>query len=253
MALTRYTRRTLKNRRGRKRRASRTPVRITRRRIRRPIPFYSNHLSRKSVRTVLVYHDQKSLNPLTADGNALVNSTNVWQICANGCYDPDITGAGHQPMYFDNYSQVYQRYRVDYSVITATVVNFDTPYIGGTNAYRFLVSIDPTPGVTSQFSGNINSMIEQNSPGNKWRFLSPSVNGKLPRIRMGCKPSAWINRSPKDDQLSSDTGNNPPAPVYYYLCIAAADQDVDAPGVKVAITVKYYITFFDRQNVQSLN
>lgn len=217
------------------------------------MPFYTNHLSRKSVRTVLIYHDQRTLNPPLADGSLLQAGTNVWQLTANGLYDPDTTGTGHQPMYFDNYAQVYQRYRVDYAVISATIVNIDVPSTGGTNAYRFLVAIDPTPNNTNQFSSNIGSMIEQNSPGIRWRYVSPTSTGSMPRLKMGCKPSAWINKSPRDDTLASDTGTNPVSGVYFYLALASADQDLDAPGAKVVVTIKYYVTFFDRQQVQSLN
>lgn len=40
----------------------------------------------------------------------------------NGMYDPNITGTGHQPMYFDQWSAMYNHYTVLKSTMKATVV-----------------------------------------------------------------------------------------------------------------------------------
>nr|QTE03560.1 MAG: putative capsid protein [Syrmaticus reevesii CRESS-DNA-virus sp.] len=37
-------------------------------------------------------------------------STYIYRM--NGAFDPDLTGAGHQPMYWDSYTPIYQNYRV---------------------------------------------------------------------------------------------------------------------------------------------
>jgi len=44
--------------------------------------------------------------------------------CANGMYDPNITGTGHQPLYFDQMSAIYNHYTVIGSKITITAVPF---------------------------------------------------------------------------------------------------------------------------------
>lgn len=41
---------------------------------------------------------------------------------ANSLYDPDFSGAGHQPMYFDEMSAIYNHWTVIGSKITATFV-----------------------------------------------------------------------------------------------------------------------------------
>lgn len=45
-----------------------------------------------------------------------VVSTHIYRM--NGIQDPDLTGIGHQPMWFDNYAAIYQNYRVLGSRIT---------------------------------------------------------------------------------------------------------------------------------------
>ena len=42
----------------------------------------------------------------------------------NSCFDPDYTGTGHQPRYFDQYAAVYQKYKVTASSCKVEMINF---------------------------------------------------------------------------------------------------------------------------------
>lgn len=55
--------------------------------------------------TQLRYVDQAQL---TSTAGAI--GMHVWSM--NSCFDPNVTGTGHQPQYFDNYSNIYSQYRV---------------------------------------------------------------------------------------------------------------------------------------------
>ena len=59
----------------------------------------------------LRYVENFTLNP-----GMLGATVNVFSM--NGLFDPNITGIGHQPMYFDNYMGIYGRYRVNRAYIT---------------------------------------------------------------------------------------------------------------------------------------
>lgn len=53
-------------------------------------------------------------------------SLSTFTISANGMYDPNVSGVGHQPMYFDQAVALYNHYTVIASKITATCVPANT-------------------------------------------------------------------------------------------------------------------------------
>jgi len=53
-------------------------------------------------------HKYRETFYLTSTGGAL----NYYVFCANGMYDPNLSGTGHQPMYFDQMGALYDHYTV---------------------------------------------------------------------------------------------------------------------------------------------
>lgn len=51
-----------------------------------------------------------------------VGGTGNYLYSCNGMFDPNITGIGHQPMYFDQFTAMYDHYTVLKSMMKATVV-----------------------------------------------------------------------------------------------------------------------------------
>lgn len=64
----------------------------------------------------------------------------------NGLYDPNITGTGHQPMYFDQLMAIYDHYTVIGSKITAVLLNAGPA--GGANIY---LGVDDDASVNAGF------------------------------------------------------------------------------------------------------
>lgn len=220
-----------------------------------------NPFTMQRVSTVLRYNQIISLDPkpyvLGATGS------NVWQFSANGLYDPDISGVGHQPLYRDNYAGVYQRYHVKYSTITVTVVNHfvntATANSSGTvttqpnYSYKLFILKDATNGVTNEYPGSVEQIVEAGGSNIKWRFVAPSLIGKLPKLKFGCSPHRLANKAFRDDSMLSNIDFNPGQAVYYYVGITSADGTTDPPSVYLNVDIKYYCDFFDRKVQQDQN
>lgn len=74
----------------------------------------------------------------------------------NGLYDPDTTGTGHQPHYFDQLTQIYNHYTVTRS--TMTVRQWTPQTAAGSIAadgmmYGIFIDDDATPSITGNFDG----------------------------------------------------------------------------------------------------
>jgi len=213
-----------------------------------------NPFTMSKVSTVLRYNQVISLNPTAGELGS--TGSNVWQFSANGMYDPDITGTGHQPLYYDNYTALYDRYHVKYSTITVTVVNHfvntATSNSSGTvttqpnYSYKLFILKDATIA-TTEYPTDIQQILEAGGSNIKWRFVAPSLIGKLPKLKMGCSPHRLANTMFKDDGMLSYTNSNPSQPVYYYVGISTADGNTDPPSVYLNVDIKYYCDFFDRK------
>ncbi len=68
------------------------------------------------IRVSLVYED---LIPITTVANSYY--TQIFR--GNSLFDPDLTGIGHQPRYFDQYAAIYNKYKVYSSKIEIFVTN----------------------------------------------------------------------------------------------------------------------------------
>lgn len=250
----------------------RIPVRRRRRRTytRRYRRSFGNTMMRYSLRgrnpftmsrmsTVLKYNTNFSLNPTA--GSMGATGTNIWQFTSNGLYDPDITGTGHQPLYFDNYAALYSRYKVKYATIKVTCINHTvntsvhngSAQVDTTNySYKLFILKEATTS-TSEYPANIEQVIEAGGPMVAWRFVGPSLTGKLPSLKSSFSPHKLHNLSYKDDTLCAPTNANPSRSGYWYVGITSADGVTDPPSVTLNATITYYVDFYDPVRLQPQN
>ena len=213
-----------------------------------------NLLSQNRLSTVLKYNTVIGLDPPSSGG--LTDVTNVWRFSINSLYDPDYSGVGHQPMYFDNYTQVYQKYKVKYAKITATVINHYVNAVDGglayvNNAYKlFLMSDIDT---NSDMPTNVEQLLELGGNNVKWRFAGPSLTGMFPKLSLGCAPHKLANLSYRDDTLNSTTTGGPSRPMLFYVGVASSDGTSNPVSIRVDIRITYYVDFYDRLLTQAQN
>jgi len=229
-------------------------------RTRRMMRIYRNPLGSINQKAVLHYNTNISLDP-QAEILGPFTGSNVYQFCGNSLYDPDQTGAGHQPMYFDNYMSVYEKYRVNYAQITVTVINHavntlgsvaDLPTSFPNYSYKLFIFADTSLG-TSDFPSFMNNILEEGGAQLKWRFIAPSLTGKLPKLKHSASPHYLARKPFKDDTLEGTASSGPSQPLWFYIGMTSADGVTNPPSVYLNVHIKYYCEFYDRKFNQGQN
>jgi len=136
----------------------------------------------------LRYVENFTLNP-----GVLGSSVNVFSM--NGLFDPNISGTGHQPMFFDNYMAIYGQYRVNRAYITfiacdTHIVNQIQTASGGTvgqyyaaneRAVRMFIVKDQEQ---TDYSSSLNTLIEEGNTNMAWRYAPQTTSLTMPKLHM---------------------------------------------------------------------
>lgn len=150
----------------------------------------------------------------TSTGGAL----NTYVFSANGMYDPDITGTGHQPSYFDNMSALYDHYTVLSSRIKLRLVSSIADATG--SSLQCAIMVTDGTGITVT---NVENMIEQ--PRCVWTHLSALSNTYGPQNSLQIGFNAWRtfgSRALSDAELRGSPAANPTEQQYYTIGLCEA-------------------------------
>ncbi len=178
--------------------------------------------------------------------NALTVTSNTGLVAsyffsANGVYDPNVTGTGHQPMGFDEMMLMYEQYTVVSSKITVHYINGSGAGIYG--AAVLYLSPDTT-SITSFSRLQENGFLA-------WKALYPiSVPGSQTVLNLDCNIPTYFgrNRSKRaivdDDQLAGNIAANPAEQVYFVV------GAVDAAGTNTvqlsfSVEIEYEVIFWE--------
>lgn len=149
-------------------------------------------------------------------GNNRLAGVHVYS--ANGVYDPDISGIGHQPRGFDQLMALYDHMVVIYAEInTMFWANDDTPVVAWIAARDFT-----TAGAT---------MDDYNELSNCKRIQVSRQNlGFSNQIWMKINPNKYLSRtSPlSDPNLKNSSVSNPVEQVYWHVGVSSPTATVPA-------------------------
>lgn len=241
----------LRSGRGYKRRRRTTPYR---RRVRKKVR--RTRRGRLSLARLLPFPERfKTCLTYTADYELnAAQGTTSWQLFrANSMYDCDFSGAGHQPLYYDNLSAIYQKYVVRCCYITVTVlecnVNASTP-TDTTRGRLFVVRDQESADITGLVPG---LMQEEKCPNIKWRYFGTEHTGRFPKLMFRCKPYVQCRLPYNDSSLEALIGADPTATCFLGVGLAGVATQIDPPNMIVNVRLNYKCEFFDRKIVQPEN
>lgn len=160
---------------------------------------------------------------------------NVRIYSANGLYDPDVTGIGHQPRGFDQIKTMYDHYYVRQSKITVDFSNLDGVYA-------------MTCGVALIDNNTQHTSMADYAEGANCKFirLSPSGGSKTTgTVTLTCDTARFTGRGKNSDSMTSACTGMPSEGVYFHIFV---DNDAGATsggGVSMRPVIDYVTKFLE--------
>jgi len=154
---------------------------------------------------------------------------------ANGIFDPDISGIGHQPMYRDNFASIYDQYVVLGSKIKVTFSN--------TGANAAIVGINGDDD--SSGSATLATKLEQNN--SLWRQIGALGSGlDTCTITNNFEPLRDFGIAAKDDGSSSTPVGSNPNELWVFQTFMAANNSATLT-VQCTVEIEYTVKFTELQ------
>lgn len=204
-------------------------------RARRRKSTITRTLAPRTRRFKLRYVNSVTLDPPVAGVTA------NYYFSANGMFDPNITGVGHQPLGFDQYMAMYDHYVVTKSKCTV---------------YNQNNSSDPIClGIfLNDDTANLHNTVEQinEQPNTKWRYLSADGNGaSAGTVTKYFNTAKDLGRKSvlSDPQLKGSAAANPTEQMFYQIYLGTLDPAMDHPGTVVQVIIEYEGYFIEPKDL----
>jgi len=165
---------------------------------------------------------------------------------ANGLFDPNITGTGHQPMGFDQMMTFYNQATVVHAKIT---VDFYNPNGAGL-PFRCAVYLSPATTILTGVS-----QIIENGEIVTGYAQSTVVMDKVLQLSIDCDIPAYFGRSraPKvvvnDPNLYSTAASNPVEQVYFILTAFDTFTSASATTISFNVIIEYEAIFWEPRKI----
>jgi hypothetical protein len=155
----------------------------------------------------------------------------------NSCFDPDQTGTGHQPLYFDSYAGVYDHY----AVVSATAV---VTFVSNAATSAVVVGCVTDDDVTT--STTLTTLLEQN---NSKTLLLPSVAGALSTrtIQMSWSAAEMFNIDPFTSETYKTAVSGNPTEISGLLIWAAPVDGSSTTTTQVLVEMEMDVLWTELQ------
>lgn len=161
----------------------------------------------------------------------------LYNFRGNSLFDPNVTGTGHQPMYFDQYAALYNRYRVMGSAVKIDVINNS-----GVSALFYVCE----PNTIQSTTTDLSTLYEQSRSGAP-RFvpIAARIASRLKRYVSTRKVCGLTKPQIYDDVYSAATIADPGNIWYWNFLFGSVDGTAAVDGHFI-IKITYYAQFYDR-------
>lgn len=213
------------NRRPRNRRRRRP------RRYRRKVNLKANSGFPAQIYTKVVYAETFSL---ASTSGAIANQS----FSGNSPYDPDSTGVGHQPYFYDQLTTIYNSYMCYGSKIEI---------IAGTNSSTDARMV-LRPSIPATAIGDID--LECERPHAKCWYIKPEGESR-PRMKYASTRRIFGTQNKTLDENFQAASSANPNNRWYWLIGMKPTDDSSTITCQMTVKITYYCRFFDRATVSS--
>lgn len=176
--------------------------------------------------------------PISSNTSGTVISQ--YRFNCNSLYDPNQSGTGHQPLYYDTYAGLYNHYLVLGSRIKVTwqgQSNSGIPIVVGV----FLND-------DTSFSGSLQTITEQNKT--VWRMLPPDPSKK---VITSCNFSAkrffgLANAKDSKDNIGANVSTSPSEVATFTLFCQSMDLSTDFTTLRCYVEIEFIAQFSELQD-----
>jgi hypothetical protein len=192
----------------------------------------------------MLYYDYAK--SISASAGAYVSK----QFSANGLYDPDISGVGHQPSGFDQMMLFYEHYAVFASAITFRIWAWSGSAPGVVGAM-----LNPTnSSLASAIRTVENGFAVTKTIGSQVGGWAGGYN-TIKEVTLKCDVVKYFGKKNKfdlldDEKMTGDSANNPAEQVYFDLFQWGLDASSTVDLV-YDVTINYDVIFFEPRKLTS--
>lgn len=151
---------------------------------------------------------------------------------ANGMYDPDFTGAGHQPRGFDQIHQMF-----DHHVVLGVKIRAVFPPVGEPYVCGIIIRDTGTPILAA--------LDYREARHCKWMVVSPNSMPKT--LIMNVNPNKFLGRSKplSDPDLKGSVSANPQEKCYLHVFVGGIISGINPGAVPVSVQLDFLSAFIE--------
>lgn len=193
----------------------------------------------KSQIVKLKYCEQISLDP----GVGLVGK---YVFNAGGCFDPNVTGTGHQPMGFDQWMNFYEHFVVLGSKISAVYQTTGLQPQDGNGIVGIILKSNNTTSATT-----INEYVE--TQGCRFRGITPVGGNNSTTVSNRYSAKKFLGRSNilSDPTLKGNVSADPTESAYYEVFAGPSNTGYNLGVVNVLVRIEYIVAFIEPKPLPS--
>jgi len=161
------------------------------------------------------------------------------QFVANGLFDPNFTSGGHQPMYFDQFSAIYDHYTVIGSKITAKVMHKTSAGVPMTVAV-FLND-------DSAISGSILSSMKEQNKSNYIQLAAADNN--IRKIGLNYSTKKTFGGSILGNDNLQGTISSNPTETSFFTFVAQCTDGVSSSTLVLDVMIEFIVVWDELRDI----